>query len=148
MIDRYLLDNVTLSKMTTEQLTTRFVQTLCAVPTPVLYEAEGLPGRALLDGVEYGTTPEVLEQVKFVLACVTDDDKLLDLYHNEGNGDVFLLAVALTERAVAAGQLLPDRWTIATDDGGLTRKAAELGIATCTSSEFIELISENTGGSS
>jgi len=140
MTDRYLLDTVTLSKMTPAQRASDFVRTHCAVPTPVLYEASGLSERDALTPLEYRTTIEVLQHLRIVIASVTDDDKLLDLYRNEGNGDVFLLAVALAERAAADGQLFGDCWIIATDDHGLTRKAAELDLPTCTSAEFIALL--------
>jgi hypothetical protein len=42
------------------------------------------------------------------------------------------------------GQLIGDRWTIATGDDGLTKKAAELRVLTCTPDEFIALTENAT----
>lgn len=137
MTDRYLIDTVTLSKMKPGQRSSEFLRTWCRVPTPVLYEARGLPDASALTAIEYSTTIEVLRHVQAVVVSLTEADRLLDLYRNEGNGDVFLLAVALAEADIAAGQLFGDRWVIVTDDKRLTDRAAELRVATLSSAQFI-----------
>ncbi|UOY02450.1 hypothetical protein [Blastococcus sp. PRF04-17] len=140
MVDRYLVDNVTLSRMTAEQRASPFMRNRCRIPEEILYEARGLPDIELLKPLIYPITTTVLENVKVVLATIKAGDKVVDLYRNEGNGDVMLLATALTEMAVTAEQLFGDRWIIATADKGLTSKAVELGVLTCTSDQFIELV--------
>jgi len=44
--------------------------------------------------------------------------------------------------------LFPDRWIIATDDGGLTAKAAELGVETCTTTALQAIIDSDMGNGS
>lgn len=140
MSDRYLLDTVTLSKMTSAQRSSAFTRAWCRVPTPVLHEAQWLQDATALGLLAYDTTIEVLRHVSAVVESLTTSDRLLDLYRNEGNGDVFLLAVALAETEAATSQLFGDNWIIVTDDIGLTRKAAEFGIATYSSARFKELL--------
>jgi hypothetical protein len=140
VIDRYLVDNVTLSRMTTNQRASAFMHSRCRIPEEIIYEARGLPDIEMLKPLIYPITTTVLENAKVVLATIKAGDKVIDLYRNEGNGDVVLLATALTEMSVSAGQLFGDRWIIATADKGLTTKAVELGVLTCTSDQFIALV--------
>lgn len=140
MIDRYLVDTVTLSRMTATQRASMFMRRWCRIPEEILYEAQGLPDSESLKPLIYPITSTVLDKVKTVLATIRPDDKVVDLYRNKGNGDVMLLASALTEMDVSAGQLIGDRWIIATGDDGLTKKAAELSVLTCTPDEIIALI--------
>ena len=140
MIDRYLVDTVTLSRMTANQRASAFMHNRCRIPEEIIYEARGLPDVEMLKPLIYPITTTVLENVKVVLATTKAEDKVVDLYRNEGNGDVMLLATALTEMSVSEVQLFGDRWIIATADKGLTRKAVELGVLTCTSDQFIALV--------
>ncbi|MGN6609928.1 MAG: hypothetical protein ACTHMS_23320 [Jatrophihabitans sp.] len=141
MIDRYLVDTVTLSRMTAAQRACAFVRSRCRIPEEILFEAQGLPDIDVLKQLAYPITTAVLEKVKVVMATIIPKDKVVDLYRNKGNGDVMLLATALTEMDVSAGQLIGDRWIIATGDDGLTKKAADMGVLTCTPGEFIALTS-------
>lgn len=140
MIDRYLVDNVTLSRMTSDQRASAFMQNRCRIPEEIIYEARGLPDIETLKPLIYPITTTVLAYVKVVLATIKPGDKVVDLYRNEGNGDVILLATALSEMSVSSEQLFGDRWIIATADKGLTRKAAELGVLTCTADQFVALV--------
>jgi len=139
--DVFLVDTVTLSKMTASQRTSQFMRERCMVPSEVLYEARGMRDINVVAAPEYVTTVEVLNRVAVVVASLTEQDKLLNLYENKGNGDVFLLAVALAEAQRTDQMLFGDRYVIATDDKGLRRKAADLEVPTCSSSEFIALLS-------
>jgi hypothetical protein len=140
MIDRYILDTVTLSKMTAQQRGSAFMRSYCRIPDEILLEAQGLQDIVTLKLLDYPVTAVVLENVIVVMATIRPEDKVVDLYTNKGNGDVMLLATALTEMAISSTQLFGDRWTIATDDNGLTLKAKELGIITCRSPHLISLI--------
>lgn len=140
MINRYLVDTVTLSRMTAKQRASAFMRSWCRIPEEILFEAQGLPDIDALNQLIYPTTTTVLEKVKAVMATIKPADKVVDLYRDKGNGDVMLLATALVEMDVSAGQLIGDRWIIATGDDGLTNKAVELGVATCTSTDFIALL--------
>ena len=139
MIDRYLVDTVTLSRMTATQRASVFMRRWCRIPEEILFEAQGLPDSEALKSLIYPITTAVLDKVKTVMATIKPEDKVVNLYRNKGNGDVMLLATALTEMDVSAGQLIGDRWVIATGDDGLAKKAAELSVLTCTPDEFIAL---------
>ena len=141
MIDIYLVDTVTLSRMTAAQRASVFVRNCCRIPEEILFEAQGLPDIDVLKQRAYPVTTAVLEKVKVVMATINPNDRVIDLYRNKGNGDVMLLATALAEMDVSAGQLIGDRWIIATGDEGLTKKAADMGVLTCTPRELIELTS-------
>lgn len=145
---RYLLDAVCLSRLRPEQRVSAFVRTNGRIPSEVVYEARGVPEIRLLSELEYKTSLAVLEKVKVVMASVKPGDKLVNLYRSEGNGDVMLLASALTLLADDLPSLFPDRWVIATDDGGLAAKAAELGVETCTTAELQALIDADMGNGS
>lgn len=140
MIDRYLVDTVTLSKMTVTQRSSTFMRSHCRIPEEILFEARGLPDIDALMLLTYPITTVVLENVTVVMATISPGDKVVDLYSNKGNGDVMLLATALTEMAISSGQLLGDHWMIATDDDGLTRKAHELSVSTCTADKLISYL--------
>ena len=138
---RYLLDNVTLSRLSPAQRTSAFIMRTARIPSEVLYEARGLAEIAALSELEYEPTLAVLENVRKTLMTLMPTDKLVDLYKNEGNGDVMLIASALT-LMMAEDDLFPDRWIIATDDGGLSAKAGDLGIQTCTTADLRARIDE------
>jgi hypothetical protein len=140
VIDRYLVDTVTLSRMTEAQRGSEFMRRCCRIPEEILFEAMGLPDIDKLRLLNYPITTAVLDNVKTVMATIKAGDKVVELYGNKGNGDVMLLATALTEMAVSAGQLIGDRWIIATGDSGLIRKAHELNLETCETDEFIALV--------
>jgi len=125
--------------MTRLQRSSTFVHARCRIPTPVLFEAQDLSGADELQDIEYPTTIDVLRKVMQVVRALKPGSP--DLYRNECNGDVFLLAVALLEIDVAVCQLFGDRWVIATDDGRLTTMAYDFGIPTCTSGQFIAQMS-------
>lgn len=142
MVDRYLLDSVTLFKMTEDQRRSPFVHRFCRIPDEVCYEARYLPDASLLTEITTTTTIEVLANVQRVMSTIKPSDGLIDLYNNEGNGDIMLLATALSEMAATEELLFGDRWIIATDDQKLRNKATELGIAVCSAQAFRALVDE------
>ena len=140
MSDRYLVDTVTLSRMTAKQRGSAFMRSYCRIPEEILMEAQGLADIDTLKLLEYPITVTVLENVVAVMATIRPEDRVVDLYTNKGNGDVLLFATALTEMGISSTQLFGDRWIIATDDDGLTLKAKALGIITCRSPDLVNLI--------
>ncbi len=136
----YLLDNNVLAKLTPAQRASAFFMEQCRVPDEVMHEAG--PARAAgLEQVRYPTTPEVLRGVQTVMATVAARDiKLVDLYHNKGNADPFLVACALVEQQHAAPMLVRPEWLVVTDDHAVRRKADEFEIAWSSSTDFIGLL--------
>jgi len=140
MFDRYLIDTGVLSRLTPDERRSPFMRQRCQLPEEIVYEARGLPDIEELMHMVYPTTPTVLFYVKAVLAEIVPGDKIVDLYRNEGNGDVFLLAIALAEMAVSETQLIGDVWSIVTVDKGLTATASALGVSTCALDSFRDLL--------
>lgn len=136
----YLVDTNLLAKLSESQRSSEFMKQHCRIPSEVLWEAQGLRDQDVLMLLKYETTTEVLDSLRKVMAAVTVEEKLVDLYSNTGNGDALLLAVAITEKHRADELLFGDDWVIATDDEGLIRKAAEFSVSVCRSAEFIKLI--------
>lgn len=142
MIPRYLIDNDTLSRMSPAQRASEFVRIYCRVPTEVLEEAAGYIEPAVREAIEYTVTVEVLDNLRRVMATLAPGDRsVVDLYSNKGTGDAMLLAVALTEQAIAENHLVPENWIIATGDNALTAKAKELGVETVPHDNFLHLVS-------
>lgn len=141
MITRYLLDNDTLSRMSSEQRQSSFVRKFCTAPTAVLDEASGYIEPSVREAIEEPVTVIMLDSLRRVMASLPPGDRtLVDLYGNKGTGDAMLLAVALTKKDAADQELFGDTWIIATGDKGLTAKATELGILTCTDGDFIAMV--------
>lgn len=138
--DHYLLDAVTLFRMTPQQRASEFLRTYCRVPTEILFEAKDLPEYRFLAELEYKVTTAVLDHVRTVMSTVQIKDKLIDLYTGKGNGDVLLLASALALTAAQQPNLFPDRWIIASDDEAVRAKASELSIEVCTTAQLQTLI--------
>lgn len=141
MIKQYLVDNDTLSRMSTEQRQSSFVRNFCHAPTAVLDEASRYLEPSVREAIEVRVTVAVLDNLRRVMASLTPGDRtVVDLYGNKGTGDAMLLALALTEKDAADQELFGDSWIIATGDNGLIAKATELGIPTCTDREFIDIV--------
>lgn len=138
--DKYSIDAVTLSKMTEQQSRSSFVHDNCRIPAEILYEARWYETTKNMLSLEYPVTIQVLNAVHDICSGIKKSDTLLDLYKDEGNGDVVILAVAVTENKAEQCQLFYARWTIATDDKGVSRKASELGIPVLDSLSFFALI--------
>lgn len=136
----YLLDNNALTRLNSAQRASTFFVEQCRVPDEVLYEAG--PARAAgLESTRYPTTPEVLRAVQTVMATVpVGDIELVDLYHNKGNADPFLVACALVEQEHAAPMLVRPQWVVVTDDAAVQRTAEEFEIAWLTSADFLVIL--------
>ena len=96
--------------MTAKQRGSAFMRTCCRIPEEILFEAQGLPDIDALRLLNYPTRTVILDKLRVVMATIKPGDKVVDLYSNKGNGDVMLLATALTEMAVSEMQLVGDRW--------------------------------------
>jgi hypothetical protein len=142
---RYVLDNNALNKLTAEQRASEFVREHCRIPAEVLHEAQGFPDIDRLRDLEYPMSPGLLETLKTVMASVPPDDKkLIDLYSNTGNADPILVAVALHATDGESDWLFPNDWQIVTNDTAVQRKAAEFGIATLKSIDFLQIINRTS----
>lgn len=136
----YLLDNNVVGKLTRSQRRSEFLLERCRVPDDVIHEA-GPDRRAELEELRYPTTAAVLQALKAVLATEPPGNTaLVDLYHNKGNADPFLVACALVEQVMGADMLVAPEWVVVTDDKAVRSKAAECGVPWISHLDFVLLI--------
>jgi rRNA-processing protein FCF1 len=94
---------------------------------------------------EYGLsvvklTHRHLETMKEILAVDGDNLKLINLYFNQGAADIPMLSYAYFEKN-NRDKLIPEDWSIITEDGALIEAANRWGISCVRMSEFKKLIS-------
>jgi len=134
---RYVVDNNTLTQLTTEQRASGFFQRYALIPSEVLSEASSLHDLEQLRKNEYRTTPSVLRWLKEVLRTVnTRDTRLVDLYANQGNADPLLIACALDGREQDSRYILRPDWIVVTGDKAVRSKARDFDLPVISNSEF------------
>lgn len=138
--DHYLLDTVTVSRMSDYQLSSAFVQNKCMLAEEILYELRGNRNRARVEKLALEIDVSVLDHVKDILMNTDAVGKVLDLYKNEGNGDILLVATALAKISDDSQRLnlFQSSWTIVSDDSGLADLAKSLNIVTLSTNDFIK----------
>lgn len=113
----YLVDSNVLSKLSREGRSSKQVKARCRIPTEVLHETRWFPDHSALRLLEYPVTHSVLQHLRVVMSAASPGEtQLIDLYHNEGNGDPLLVATALDATSKVKETLFPDAWSVATDD--------------------------------
>ena len=70
--------------------------------------------------------------------------KIVDLYNNEGNGDVLLIATVLSERRKELGSMLKTQWIIVTEDKGVAKLAGIFNIETINKKQFYQILGNQT----
>lgn len=135
----FLLDTVTVSKLSPEQIGSDLVCQHCKIPEEILYELRDNSNLAQFDTLEYAISNDVLLMVEKILSQSVVQ-KLLDLYKSEGNGDVILLAVAITENEASKSELFGRKWVIVTDDKNLIKAAEANAVDTLDTASFILLL--------
>lgn len=135
----YLVDNNALSRLTSAQRTSAFFREHCHVTADVLHEARGYV-EPDLEQREVPITPQVLTRLIEVMAGVeVGDTSLVDLYANKGAADPVMIAFILEARDFENDTLLPDPWTIVTDDKAVAAAASRFGLDAIPSSDFRQL---------
>ncbi len=140
---RYLLDTVTVSKLSAEQLQSAVVRNQSHIPEEIMYELKDNHNFALLIDLKMEISAKYLEYVRRVLGLLADDDHILDLNNNEGNGDITLLAYAKCKMSEEVGTLFPETWVIVSDDTRLHEVASELNVAVRNTDEFVAILSSS-----
>ncbi len=140
--DKYLLDTVAISKLNRLELESSFLRDDCKIPEEVLYECRDFKHVKLLNSLVIPVTIELISTAQTVILGLDDDDKIIDLYNNEGNGDIILLATALHEMSKNGIQLFKTNWVIVTDDRLLTERAREFSIDSISSKEFRDIVKQ------
>lgn len=143
MITRYLVDNNALIALKRDFVASAFFRAYCQVTTDVLREANEHPHLGQLKAAAYALTPDVLKQIRIVMASVeVGDTSLVDLYGNKGAADPGLIASALDAITAGKDALFSDDWVIVTNDGGVEKAAARHGVVTIKPEELAALVDE------
>jgi hypothetical protein len=138
----YFLDAVSLFKMRPAELRSDFVRKNCAIPEEILYEIRHHRQVSELSRLEASISVHILRKLTSLMCSLPLDTEIVDLFHNQGNGDVLLLASALTlqEHEMALPRLFPVDLVIVTDDDLLKIEAAKNSIKSISTNEFILLV--------
>lgn len=144
----YLLDSVTVSKLTGGQLASDFVTSHCVVPEEIAYELERVGKDTDVLRISQPVDIDLLASIREVLSMEEIGYRLLDLFNNSGNGDIVLLALALCGIRDTRAKLFGPGYTIVTDDEALIeftkKRMAALTdgekVETLRTEEFISLL--------
>lgn len=143
--EKYLIDTTPAVAITKDMFETNFYKEKCFFPEEVLYE--------LRDNCNYErfikNVIKIDKDILYflqttVMTGLTDNSKLVDLYQNKGNGDVFIIATILSKQYDDRGSLFRTRWVIVTEDKGVMEAAYKYDIDCIKKSEFLKLIKDKT----
>lgn len=117
------------------------------MPTEVLYESRGAPDYGSFSPQELPTSIRVLEILKMILKTVDPSDlELIDLFHNEGGADPFIVACAVAKIEEAEQSLFSPEWVIVTNDKAVVALASNYEVPTMSVAAFAELIDSSEEG--
>jgi len=136
----FLIDTVTATKIDRSLLNLPFLFNHCKVTEENIYELRDSDNIDLLSRFIWKTNTEILSVLPAVWAKIENDDKIFNLYHNKGNGDIMMLAALLYDREQSKSKLIVDNWVIVTDDKGLANTASKLAFNVIGSEEFIRFL--------
>ncbi|MBQ2638968.1 hypothetical protein IJF91_02810 [Candidatus Saccharibacteria bacterium] len=133
---KYIIDTNVAATLSRATMKTKIFTEKCFLPEEILYELKDnkIVGHDILYKQNLPTTLEILNKLQSIV--MHKAEKVIDLYNNEGNGDVMIVATILAERDKELGQMLLTEWVIVTEDKGLTKLASEFDIRTIGKKEF------------
>lgn len=135
----FLIDAVSFIRLSPQQLQSELVQHHSTILEEIYHEVHDNPKSSYISGLVEQVDVHVLGKASELLKQ-TVVQKLLDLYNNEGNGDVLLLAKAVLEKERGAGELFPRSWIIVTNDTGLVDAATANDVDTMDTASFANLL--------
>jgi hypothetical protein len=145
--DRYLVDNNALMEIKAQRIRSKFFRAWCSVTADVAWEAGDHSARETIESVVIDPSPELLLKIRDVMrAEQIGDTGLVDLYRNRGAADPGIVAAALLLTSQGAGQLLPDSWTVVTNDVAVRSRAEQLGVAWMAAAGLAALIDQSLEG--
>jgi len=133
---RYLLDTVSINRLPLDLLNSVFVQSNCNVPLDVCYEVGNLRKQQAVQKIIEKMSADLLHIVQSLLHEIGTNNKVLDIYHNEGNGDVILVATALMKKEQESLTLFKNNWIIVSDDKDLQELAKQKGVKAMSTEAF------------
>ncbi len=144
----YFVDNNALAKLEPKRRKSEFFRNHCRIPSQVLEEAGKPVDIDLLSTLEYKINAGILSKVKIVMKSLdSSDTSLVDLYHNRGYADPFLVASALYANAEESGKLLTVENVVVSDDKAVRRVCKEFGVSSIDTNSFKTILDERCRGS-
>jgi len=138
---RYVLDTNALSQLRRHQRASEFFREHAAIPTEVLYEAQGFPDVDVLRANLIPTSSRVLDWLATIMATVpTEDTRLVDLYANRGGADPLVVACALDGKTRDDQFLGATEWVIVTRDAAVRAVAEQFDLHVLDSAEFAAIV--------
>ena len=136
---KYLIDTTRAATLKEKWMKSSFFKQSCFFPEEIIYELRDnlALNQRILAEQKIEVSIDTLDQLQNVMLSA---DKIVDLYNNEGNGDVLLIATILSERRKELGSMLKTRWIIVTEDKGVVRLASVFNIETISKKQFYELL--------
>ena len=139
----YLIDSDAASKLHRGLLETPFFQNQCRLTEENIYELRENNNIDCFSKHEIKINSEILLALPDVWDKVDYGDKIFDLYQNEGNADLIIIATLLFELKRNKSRLFSDDWVIVSDDKGLTAVAEKFSFSTMTSDDFMKFTEDN-----
>lgn len=139
---KYLLDAVSIRKLSTDILKLDFIKANCIIPEEILYEVNSDKKKELLLPFSEKPTTQLIIMTENLLDNIGINNKVLDLYNNEGNGDIILIATILCKKDEQALTMFKTNWVLVTDDNELIKLATTKKIECISTEEFINLATQ------
>ena len=135
---KYLLDETPAASLNSEWIHSKFFHENCFVPEEIMYELRD--NRNLdIDGLKKNqilTSYDILNMLEIVMAQA----KIVKIYQNEGNGDVLIVATALSMKNIENSKLVKDEWVIVTSDKGVVALSKKFAIRCISKDEFYGIL--------
>lgn len=140
---KYLIDTTPAATLQEEWMKSSFFKKYCFFPEEIIYELRDnlALNQRILAEQKIEVSINTLDQLQNVMLSA---DKIVDLYNNEGNGDVLLIATILSERRKELGSMLKTQWIIVTEDKGVAKLADVFNIETINKKQFYQTLDSQT----
>ena len=140
----YFLDTDAATKIKRELIESAFFRNYCALTEENIYELRDNCNFDLFSQCKVGIDSEAISALPDVWSKIDDSDKVFNLYHNEGNGDIIMVATLLSQKNQSKKTLFGNTtFMLVTDDKGLTNFAKKFSFDAITSDAFIKILEAN-----
>ena len=139
----YFIDTDAATKIKREFIKSPFFRNYCALTEENIYELRENNNVDLFSKCQIEIDPTILSALPAVWGKIDISDKIFNLYRNEGNGDIIMIAALLSQTEQGRTQLFNNTLILVTDDKGLTTIAKEFSFAVIESDAFIKILEAN-----
>lgn len=139
----YFIDTDAATKIKREFIQTPFFRNYCALTEENIYELRDNNNVDLFSKCKVEIDLEVIAMIPNVWNKVEDKDNVFNLYLNEGNGDIIIIATLLAQDRQGQKTLFKNTLILVTDDKGLTAAAKKFLFGVITSDTFMKILETN-----